>query len=96
MESRREADRVRAGRAARAALLRGAERRRGAGGRWARARAHPGARPERAVARVLVRRAVGALPAGGRPGVPPGPRALGRRRGRAPGRPAAASRRRHR
>ena len=78
LEPRREAHRLRPGREAGAALLRRAEGGGGAGGRRPGAGAHRVARPERAVAHVLARRRVGALPAGGRPGLPP--RAGARRR----------------
>ena len=91
LESGRQPDRLRPGRPAGAALLR-----RDQGGRGTvRRRRRPGsdadARPQRAVAHLLARRALGAVPAGGRPGQPPGPGPGGRRGGRADraGRPLA-------
>ena len=85
VESRRQAARLRAGRATGADLLRCAEGGRGAGGRRARPGAHGRNGSQRPFPHVQRGREVGALPAGGRSGLPPGPGAGRRRRGRAAG-----------
>ena len=83
LEPGRQPDRLRAGRAAEADLLRRAEGGRGAGRRRPGARPDADARPERPLAHLLARRRVGAVPARGRPGLPPRARARGRRGRRA-------------
>ncbi len=75
----RQVDRLRARRAAQAALLRGTETRRGPCSRRTGAGTHRDAGSEPALADPHGRRRIGALPPGGRSGDPPGPGAALRR-----------------